>query len=295
MRPVPFGSLTPKDILVPAIAPGDVTTVEESRPNLPLSGELPPASEVTGVVGIVVGFVVGTVVHSVVGIVVGSMVGTTGKKVKSFASIPSCPSGLVTTTFQLPASCPVRSNVQVSCVDKRAVTLVAAISEFPVRFSFTEGLIVVLKLMPERFVILTTVVLLPPEGAIPVMAGGGTGAAIMKPFSSVPGAPPGLVTTTLYAPSVAFVRSKVQVIVEPECTAMLVAGMEVTLPMSTISSALLIRLVTYAYGLDTYTLDGTFSSAPPAPFIMVPRCTGTAGFETSTISRALLPALATYA
>jgi hypothetical protein len=64
----------------------------------------------------------------------------------------------------------------------------------------------------------------------------------VNPLESVANRPSGLVTTTLYSPAILLVRSKVPVIF----VAVTARPVALTVPVSTISSELLVTLVTYA-------------------------------------------------
>jgi len=123
---------------------------------------------------------------------------------------PSCPSGLITTTFHLPVSRPDRSSVQASCVDRRTVTFVATISANPVRFSFTTGATVVLKLLPSRFVDPGQLVVLQSlsREMIPgdLMVAAAAQVTVKFP-ANLPGVPPGIRNRLIeYSPAVAAVR-----------------------------------------------------------------------------------------
>ena len=114
-------------------------------------------------------------VFGVMLVIVGPVEGTV--TVNPFARIPARPLVLLMTTLYWPAILFVRLNEQVIFVGETTVTLVPAISAYPVRFIFTVA--PAAKFVPERFVIETVVVLTPVFGAIPLIVGVDDGAVTL--------------------------------------------------------------------------------------------------------------------
>jgi hypothetical protein len=110
---------------------------------------------------------------------------------------PDWPSVFITVTSHNPGDVPAgRVKVHVRFVESSTITPDAKRSGFPVLESLTDAPLI--KFVPERFLILTALLLFPAFGVILSIVGTGPGGMTVKPLARIPGALPGFITVTFH-------------------------------------------------------------------------------------------------